>query len=110
MHSLTSALNGGEWSASRLDYFTPRERSPATHWIGGWVGSRTVLNAVVKREIPSLRRESNLRTPIVQPVAQSVPTELSRPYSTYCLIIITEMAGQFPFMDPTIPQTRETRE
>jgi len=26
MHSLTSALDGGEWSASRLDHFTPRER------------------------------------------------------------------------------------
>jgi hypothetical protein len=34
-----------------------------------WVGSGAVLNAVVKRKIPSLRRESNPRTPIVQPVA-----------------------------------------
>jgi hypothetical protein len=48
----------------------PRERAPDTHWIGGWVGSRTVLEAVVKRKIPSLLRESNPRTPIVQPVAQ----------------------------------------
>jgi hypothetical protein len=40
------------------------------HWIGGWVGSRAVLDWVVKRKIPSPRRESNLRTPIVQPVAQ----------------------------------------
>jgi hypothetical protein len=38
--------------------------------IGGWVGPRAVLDAVVKRKIPSPRRESNLRTPIVQPVAQ----------------------------------------
>jgi hypothetical protein len=34
------------------------------------VGPRAVLDAVVKRKIPSLRRESNSRTPIVQPVAQ----------------------------------------
>jgi hypothetical protein len=34
------------------------------------VGLRAVLEAVVKRKIPSLRRESNPRTPIVQPVAQ----------------------------------------
>jgi hypothetical protein len=34
------------------------------------VGLRIVLNAVVKRKIPSLRRESNPRIPIVQPVAQ----------------------------------------
>jgi len=26
---LTSALDGGEWSASRLSRFTPRERAPA---------------------------------------------------------------------------------
>jgi hypothetical protein len=31
---------------------------------------RAVLEAVVKRKIPSPRRESNPRTPIVQPVAQ----------------------------------------
>jgi hypothetical protein len=48
----------------------PRGRGPGTHWIGGWVGPRAVLDAVVKRKIPSPRRESNPRTPIVQPVAQ----------------------------------------
>jgi hypothetical protein len=69
-HSLTSALDGGEWSASRSGRFTLRERAPGTHWIGGWVGPRAVLDAVVKRKIPSPRRESNPRTPIVQPVAQ----------------------------------------
>jgi hypothetical protein len=37
---------------------------------GGWIGSRAVLDAVVKRKIPSPRRESNPRTPIIQPVAQ----------------------------------------
>jgi hypothetical protein len=35
---LTSALDGGEWSASSPDRFTLRERAPGTHWIGGWVG------------------------------------------------------------------------
>jgi hypothetical protein len=39
-HSLTSALDGGEWSASRPGRFTPSERAPRTHWIGGWVGPR----------------------------------------------------------------------
>jgi hypothetical protein len=32
------------------------------------VGPRAVLDAVVKRKIPSPRRESNTRTPIVQHV------------------------------------------
>jgi hypothetical protein len=34
------------------------------------VAPKTVLDAVVKRKIPSPRRESNPRTPIVQFVAQ----------------------------------------
>jgi hypothetical protein len=38
---LTSALVGGEWSASRPARFTP-----GTHWIGGWVGPRAGLDDV----------------------------------------------------------------
>jgi hypothetical protein len=69
-HSLISALDGGEWSASRPSRFTPKERDPGAHWIGGWVGPRVVLDAMVKREILSSRQASNPRTPIIQPVAQ----------------------------------------
>jgi hypothetical protein len=47
----------------------PGGGSPGTHWIGGWVSPRAVLDAVVKRKIPSPRRESNPRTPIVQKVS-----------------------------------------
>jgi hypothetical protein len=67
---LTSVLDEGEWLASRLGRFTPKERDPETHWIGGWVGLRIVLDAVVKRKIPSFRQELNPRNPIVQPLAQ----------------------------------------
>jgi hypothetical protein len=56
---LTSTLDGGEWTGSRPCRFTPREREPGTHWIGGWVGPRTVLDAVVKRTISSPWRELN---------------------------------------------------
>jgi hypothetical protein len=63
----------------------PRERAPGTDWIGGWVGPRAVLDAVVKRKIPSSLRELNLRTPIVQPVAQHYTdwaiTALNREYN-----------------------------
>jgi hypothetical protein len=61
---LTLTLDGGEWSASRPGGFTSTERVPCTHWIGGWVGQRAVLDTMVKRKIPSPHRESNLRTPI----------------------------------------------
>jgi hypothetical protein len=48
----------------------PGKEPPNTHWIGGWVGPRAILDAVVKRKIPSPRRESDPRTPIIHFVAQ----------------------------------------
>jgi hypothetical protein len=45
---LTLALVGGEWSASRPGLFTPGERAPSSHWIGGWVGPRASLDNVEK--------------------------------------------------------------
>jgi hypothetical protein len=35
----------------------PRERYAGTHWTGGWVSPRAVLDAVVKRKIPRPRQE-----------------------------------------------------
>jgi hypothetical protein len=66
-HSLISALDGGESSASCPGRFTPMERAPDIHFIGGWVGPRAILGPVTKRKISSPRRESNPRIPIVQP-------------------------------------------
>jgi hypothetical protein len=50
---VTSALVGAEWSASHPCSFIPKEEAPGTRCIGGWVGPRTVLDAVVKRKIPN---------------------------------------------------------
>jgi hypothetical protein len=60
---LTSALVGGEWSTSRPGHFTPGERAPGTHWIGGWVD----LIAGLDHLETLLGLE--LRPPVVQPVA-----------------------------------------
>jgi hypothetical protein len=49
---LTSALDGSEWSASHPGCFTPSERAPGIHWIGGWVSPRAGLDMVM-RKIPS---------------------------------------------------------
>jgi hypothetical protein len=87
-HSLTSALGGSEWSASRPSRFTPRKRDPGTHWIGGWLGLRAVLDAVVKRKIPIplgnriLETWSSARSPV------AIPTELSRLLIIIIIIII----------------------
>jgi hypothetical protein len=63
IHSyLTSALDGGEWLASRPGHFTPREKGPGIRWMGGWVGPRAGLDAVVRKKIPNLCRDSNPRS------------------------------------------------
>jgi hypothetical protein len=46
----TSALDGGELSASRPACFIPVEIATGAHWIGGWVGSRHGLDAVEERK------------------------------------------------------------
>jgi hypothetical protein len=51
---LTSALVGGEWSTSRPGCFTPGERAPGTHWIGGWVDLRAGLDYLEKRKLLTL--------------------------------------------------------
>jgi hypothetical protein len=63
---LTSALDGDEWSASRPSRFTPRERVPDTHWIGGWVDTRA--RTTWRRENPLPYRDSNSDTSVVQPI------------------------------------------
>jgi hypothetical protein len=35
--TMTSAVVGGEWSASLHGRFTPGKIARGTHWIGGWV-------------------------------------------------------------------------
>jgi hypothetical protein len=51
---LTSALIGGEWSASRPVRFTPAERAHDTHWIGGWVDARAGLEYLEKLKFLTL--------------------------------------------------------
>jgi hypothetical protein len=48
------ALDRGEWSASRLARFTPRERALGTHWLEGWVDHRAGLDDVEKRKFLTL--------------------------------------------------------
>jgi hypothetical protein len=45
---LTSALVGGELSVSRPGCFTPGDRVPVTHWIGGLVDPRDGLDDMEK--------------------------------------------------------------
>jgi hypothetical protein len=66
-----SALDGGEWSASRPGRaFTPGERTPGTHWTGDWVGPRAGLDTQARGKILRPRRGSNPDCPVVQPVVR----------------------------------------
>jgi hypothetical protein len=51
---LTSALVGGEWLDSLPSCFTPGERAPVTHWIGGWVDPRAGLDTAEKKTFLTL--------------------------------------------------------
>jgi hypothetical protein len=50
---LTSALVRGEWSGSHPGCFKPLGKTPSTHWIGGWVGSRALLSSQWPVTIPT---------------------------------------------------------
>jgi hypothetical protein len=65
LHSfLTSVLNGSEWSASCTGRFTL-----GTHWTGGWMSPRTVVDALETREFASFCEESKHDPKVFQPVA-----------------------------------------
>jgi hypothetical protein len=55
---LTSTLDGGEWSASRLSRFTP-----GSLWIGGWVGLITGVDDVEKILDPTGAQTRSLGRP-----------------------------------------------
>jgi hypothetical protein len=70
---LTSALFGGEWSALRPGRFTPEERAPGTHWIGGWVDPSAGLDDVEKRKfltLPGLELQQLCRPARIQSLYQ----------------------------------------
>jgi hypothetical protein len=69
---LTSALDGGEFSALRLGRFTAVEIARSNLWIKGWADLGADVDAMEKRKmlpLPGIRPS---------PYHISVPTELSR--------------------------------
>jgi hypothetical protein len=83
---LTSALVGGEWSASRPCHFTPGERVPDTRWLGGWVGPESVW-MTSRKENSWPYRDSNSKPSVVQP-ASSRYTDYAIPAPSLSVNII----------------------
>jgi hypothetical protein len=63
-----------EWvvSVTLRPRFTPGERTPGTHWTGGWVGPRAGLDKEVKGKILCPCRGSNPDRPVVQSVVKTL--------------------------------------
>jgi hypothetical protein len=70
---LNSVLDGGEWSASRSGRALPRERTPDTRWIEGWVCFRAGLNTETRRKIINLCRGSNPSHPVRSHIRNELP-------------------------------------
>jgi hypothetical protein len=51
----TSALVGGAWPTLRPGRFTPGEKAPGTHWIGGWTDLRAGLDDLEERKFLTLQ-------------------------------------------------------
>jgi hypothetical protein len=74
--------------------FTHGERTPSTHWTGGWVGLRAGLDAGARRKILCPCQGSNLDHPIVQTVVRHYTAwAAAAPLVSYiflksCLILI----------------------
>jgi hypothetical protein len=65
-HSLTTALEGGEWLTTRPAAFTPG-KIHGTHCTGGWVGPRAGLDAETRGKTSAPVED---RTPAVQLVVR----------------------------------------
>jgi hypothetical protein len=77
----TSALAGGEWSASRPGRFTPGEKAVGIHWIGVWVDPRADLDDLGKRKFLTLPRLE--LPPLIRPAHSQSLYRLSYPGSLY---------------------------
>jgi hypothetical protein len=82
---LTSAVEGGKWSASRPGRaFSPRETAQDTHCTGGWVGPRASLDAETRGKMLCPCQGSNHDRPVH---SQSlILTEL--PDSQNCSVLV----------------------
>jgi hypothetical protein len=63
---LISALDGGEWSVSRSDRFTPVERASGACCIGGWGWTPEPVWDILEKTVSYLCRKSNPDFCVVQ--------------------------------------------
>jgi hypothetical protein len=99
----------GEWSASRPGRaFTPGERTPGTHWTGGWVGLRAGLDTEATGKILCLCRGSNPDRLVVQSVVRQYAAWANQARKALCYFT-TEQLHFVPKLVIYITQQRNAR-
>jgi hypothetical protein len=84
--------------------FTPRERTPGTHWTGGWVGPTAGMDTEARGKLLCHRRGSNLDRPVIQPVirhytawANPAPIILEYHFNNYLIITHIVLPNSEPY-------------
>jgi hypothetical protein len=110
------ALVGGEWLASRPCRFTPGERVPGTHWIGGWVAPKPVLTTWAREN--SLPYRNSNSEPLGRPARSQSLYRLRYPGSHYMWMSCPNVDGNImglrlsvmPTLEITVPLHPEETE
>jgi hypothetical protein len=100
----TSALDGGEWSASHPGRALALEKGP--HCTGGWVGPRAGLDTEATGKILSPLPRIELDSPVVRPVArQKLYNMKENCYDTeiFCIKIMREYDKTKLFLNNKTP-------
>jgi len=93
---LTSAADGGEWSASRPGRFNPGERTPDYNWIGGWEitsGYKIFVGKLDEKRPPGKRRfkwEDNIKMDLRDTECESVDwIDMTQEMSQWLTVVTT---------------------
>jgi hypothetical protein len=80
---LTLALDGGKLVSFTPCRFTPAERAPGTHWIGGWVSPRAGLEDNGEVKIIPPYWDSNSDPSVVQPAGSRCTDYATAAHNVY---------------------------
>jgi hypothetical protein len=84
-------------SVTPLPRFTPGERTPGTHWTGGWVGPRAGLDTEARGHILFLCRKWKPG----RPLCSQTLYRLSYPSSYTQLFVLKDVSQTSPLCPPT---------
>jgi hypothetical protein len=82
-------MNGGEWTASCPSCFTPGERAPSTHLIGGWVLFENMhVQAFLIRTVRNVLNTERTKVTLSNTILKQNNTQIAYKYKTIFNITI----------------------